>query len=122
MTEFIASRGETLRGEVEVLGAKMSGRGRQLYGEVEALRGSLGETAQRLAVEAEALRAQMTASLQELQRDGARIDFERNYAEAVRRLRAEIDALCDMTLERKRYLGNEFEAWGKRAAAHGMMR
>lgn len=112
MSEFIASRGETLRGEVEVLGAKVSGRGRQLYGEVEALRGSLGEAAQRLAVEAEALRAQMTASLQELQRDGARVDFERNYAEAMQRLRAEIDALCEMASERKRHLGNEFEAWG----------
>lgn len=112
MSDSVASRGQTLRDEVEVLGAKVSGRGRQLYGEVEALRGSLGDVAQRLAVEAEALRTQMTAALQEVQRDGTRIDFERTYAEAAQRLHAEIDALCEMASEKKRQFSSEFEAWG----------
>jgi len=112
MSESISSRGETLRNEVEVLGAKVSGRGRQLYGEVEALRRSLGQATQRLAVEVEAFHAQMTASVQELQREGVRVDIERNSAESVQRLHAEIDALCKLAIEKKRQLGNEFEAWG----------
>ena len=112
MSESIASRGETLRNEVEVLGAKVSGRGRQLYSEVEVLRRSLEEATQRLAVEVEALHAQMTASVQKLQRDGVQVDFERNYAEAVQRFHTDIDALCRLANERKRQLGNEFEAWG----------
>ena len=112
MSESIAVEGKTLRCEVEMLGAKVSGRGRQLYVEVEALRWSLGKAAQRLAVEAESLHAQMAAPLQELQRDGLQIDLGRNYAEAVQRLHTEVDALCGLATEKKRQLGDEFEAWG----------
>ena len=54
----------------------------------------------------------MAAPLQELQRDGVQIDLGRNYAEAVQRLHTEVDALCRLATEKKRQLGDEFEAWG----------
>ena len=61
---------------------------------------------------ADAIKAKEKAYSQQLQRDGVQIGLERNYAEAVQRLHAEIDALCKLATEKKRQLGNEFEAWG----------